>query len=528
MPPARRPRANILGLALIAAAAMALARPASADEASSVTPLAPVSGPAAAKANPSADAALPDLAGSTRLGDTSIPKAKPVKKPRPRLKTGALPPLRPYRGAQRLGLRGGAADKTVDASGLPVTYDPPPPAIAATANPDERPQRRKIPTDENPFEPLGLRLGDMTLKPYVEEDVGYASNPLGAQSGAKGSWFDTTEAGLSWQSDWNRNDFHGQLKEGYTDYFTASDASGAYGSGVADARVDATRDVAFDAEGRFNVTPQSLSSFGLTSSQGTSPYVAVTTYGGTVGVANKLGDFTLALHGSYDREAYPDVALFGVGSTGLSADNYNDYGVKLRTSYRLSEAVSPWVEFGYDVRLYDGETDALGYLRNSSGYAAKAGVTLDVSKVLTGEASLGYGERSYQDPRLKRAAAPLIDASLIWSPTALTTVTLKAASALNDTVLAGASADLNRTFSIDIAHAFTRAVTLGFTGTYAIDQYIGASTRDDTTTLAARAEYHLNRNVVLKASASHQIFSSNQAGSSYVNDVFMLGVKLQD
>ena len=41
--------------------------------------------------------------------------------------------------------------------------------------------------------------------------------------------------------------------------------------------------------------------------------MAVTTYGGTVGVANKLGDLTLALHGSYDRESYPDVALFGAG-----------------------------------------------------------------------------------------------------------------------------------------------------------------------------------------------------------------------
>ena len=213
MPPARRPRANILGLALIAAAGMALARPAGADEPSSATPLAPLSGPAAERSNPSADAPLPDLTETPRLGDTSIPKAKPVKKPRPRLKTGALPPLRPYHGAERLGLRGGATDPTVDASGLPVTYDPPPPAIAATPNPDERPERRKIPTDENPFEPLGLKLGDLTLKPYVEEDVGYATNPLGAESGAKGSWFDTTEAGLSWQSDWNRNDFHGQLKE---------------------------------------------------------------------------------------------------------------------------------------------------------------------------------------------------------------------------------------------------------------------------------------------------------------------------
>ena len=136
MPPARRPRANILGLALFAAAGIALARPAGADDASSATPsLAPLSGPAVEPANPSADAPPPNLPETTRLSDTSLPKAKPVKKPRPLLKPSALPPLRPYRGAERLGLRGGATDPTVDAAGLPITYDPPPPAVAVTPNP---------------------------------------------------------------------------------------------------------------------------------------------------------------------------------------------------------------------------------------------------------------------------------------------------------------------------------------------------------------------------------------------------------
>ena len=74
----------------------------------------------------------------------------------------------------------------------------------------------------------------------------------------------------------------------------------------------------------------------------------------------------------------------------------------------------------------------------------KAGLRLSLSEMVTGEASLGYGVRDYRDPRLPEVGAPLFDASLIWSPTPLTTVTLKAATQLQDAVVAGASADINR------------------------------------------------------------------------------------
>ena len=91
-------------------------------------------------------------------------------------------------------------------------------------------------------------------------------------------------------------------------------------------------------------------------------------------------------------------------------------------------------------------------------------------------------------------------------------MTLKAATALNDTVLAGASADINRTYSIDIAHALTRAVTLGSPEPTRSIDYVGAATATSTTAVTARAEYHVNRNMVLKASASRQIVESNQVG----------------
>ena len=513
MAAANRPNFSWLLTALAAIGLAALAAPAAAAPPALSPPQSAIS-----------DLPMPDLP-TTTSADAPEKSVKPVKKTRPRLKLAALPPLRPYTGAERLGLRGGPPDASVDSTGEPVNYDPPSPNIAA----EPPPPRRQIKAEPDPYQPLGLKLGDVTLKPYVEEDLGYATNPLSSSTAPKGSGFDATEGGLSWQSDWSRNDFHGELKGAYTDYFETPAANGPTGSGVADLRLDATRDVAIDSEARFNSSQESLSSLGISiPGGGVSPNIPVIAYGATVGVSNKLGELTLSLRGSYDRQSYQNYQLFGSSAGPLSDDDYNDWGWKARVSYRVSEAVAPFFELGSDWRRYDNGADALGYARDSVGYAARGGVTLSVSEKLTGEASLGYGERNYQDSRLPNAGAMLVDAKLTWSPTALTTVTLKAQTTLNDSLLAGASADINHTYTIDIAHSLTRAVTLGLTGTYASDEFVGVDITNATTTLAARAEYHVNRHIVLKASASRQIFATNQAGQNYVGDVFMLGVRLQD
>lgn len=463
--------------------------------------------------------------GATTDSSTTPGVPPPPGKPKVKSNAAKLPPLKPYAGAQRLELRGGPS--APDASRTNGPGSVPGPTVAATPTP---PPRRRIPLDENPYDPLGLRLGDLKLTPYVEQDVGWASNPLGIAGAASGSGFETTEVGAALQSDWSRGDLHGALKGGYTNYFATPGASGPFGSGTLDDRYDISRDLSVDAEGRFNVTREPLSALGVvtTSPGGIDSQTTVSTFGASIGGARKFGDLTLALHGSYDRTAYEDVSFStgGVAST-LATDDSNEFGLSARGSYRWSDAVSPFVELRADTRRYDGLTDAEGYERNSAGVSAKAGLTLAYSKELTGEASVGYGARDYQDPRLPDVRAPLIDASLIWSATPLTTVTLKAQSQLQDSVLAGASADINRNYTIDVSHALTRAIRLGVTAGYSTDNYIGVALRDSTAALGATAEYHFSREIVLKASATHTQFVSSAPYSNYVDNVFMLGVRLQ-
>jgi hypothetical protein len=106
-------------------------------------------------------------------------------------------------------------------------------------------------------------------------------------------------------------------------------------------------------------------------------------------------------------------------------------------------------------------------------------------------------------------------------------VTAKAQTTLGDSVAAGASGVLTRAYSLDVAHELTRAFMLGATASWSGETYIGVTQRDSTTTYGLRAEYHVSRELTLKASASRQIYDSNVANSNYIADVFMLGLKLQ-
>jgi hypothetical protein len=456
---------------------------------------------------PTPDAASPTPAITPPVdgaADANAKKTKPAKADPTR-----LPALKPYPGAQRLGLRGGPADRQAKI---------PAPTIAALPTPP----RRKPALDDKPFDPIGVRIGDLKLTPYVEEDGGWASNPDQSPGPHRGSAFETTEAGVSLQSDWSRSDVHGQLKGAYTDYFDDPNANSPTSSGTLGGRYDVSRDLTFDAEGRFAIAEQTLASLGLGSGTAVTSHPLVSTYGATLGGAQKFGDLTLALHATIDRTEYQSV-----GTTNLASDDFNDWGLRGRASYRLSEAFSPFVELAVDTRRYDSQIDYSGYDRNSEGWQAVAGATLAFTRQLTGEASFGYGARAYVDPRLQNFGGPVIDASLIWSPTPLTTVTAKAQTTLGDAVAVGASGTLTRTFSLDVAHELTRAFTLGGTASWSGEDYVGIPQRDSTTTFGVRAEYHVSRELVLKASASRQLYQSNTANSNYVADVFMLGLKLQ-
>ena len=484
-----------------------------------------------ADATPGADAAptpsSTDDANAPDKDDAKTKKPKPVnpildnkdqsqKVNRVRPRTDRLPNLEPK--AARLGLRGGPA--------LPDPNLIPSPTTAALPTP---PPKHRPKPDENPFDPTGVMVGDLRLTPYVEEDLGYSTNPNFVSGTTKGSLFETTDIGLGLQSDWARNDLHAALHGAYTDYFSFQQANAPNASGSIDGRLDVTHDLSVDAEGRFQLATQLPGSVSLPTGVvlGTNQRPLWETFGATLGGTQKFGDFSVSLHGLVDRTTYQNATLADGSIDNLASDDFTDWGLKGRLAYQISPIVSPFVESEIDARRYDDMVDANGYARTSNGVLARGGVTLALSNQLTGEISGGYGERHYQDARLPMLAAPLFDASLVWSATALTKVSLKATSSLSDTTLAASSGAVSRTYSIDISHALRRYLTLDASASIEKDDFVGITQDDTITNLALKVDYNITRDIMLRGSVSRQQFTSNVPNSNYTADIFMLGLKLQ-
>ena len=180
-----------------------------------------------------------------------------------------------------------------------------------------------------------------------------------------------------------------------------------------------------------------------------------------------------------------------------------------------------------DTRRYDLGEDQYGYERNSDGVALRAGADAQLTHVLTGSFDVGYGERNYENRRLHDLASPLFDASLVWTVTPLTTVTLKSVSSLADTTIRGASGAAQHATTLKIDHVLRRYLTLAGTVGSVTNAYVGVPQRDATTTFGLAASYSLGRDVVLKASLSRQLYSSNEPGTSYAATIVTVGLRLR-
>ncbi len=395
-----------------------------------------------------------------------------------------------------------------------------PPALP----PAPEPRKRKRP-EEDPYAPLGLRLGNVILRPAITGSVGYDSNPERISGPSKGSLFTRTEGELGIQSDWNVHELTGMLRGGYSRYYRNDNASRPDAEGNISLRLDATRDTRILLESRLRLDTQRPGSPDLTSAVQGRPITW--NYGGAAGVTHDFNRLQLTLRGSVDRQDYEDASL-GNGRTLSQADrNQTQYGLRLRAAYEVTPGFKPFVQAEIDTRQFDQKVDSSGYMRSSDGYTVRLGSTFEISRMLTGEVSGGYQDRKYEDGRLRNLRGFVGDAAILWTPTPLTTVTLRGSAELGDTTIPGSSGTTARRVGLEVAHALRRNLTVtGFT-TFARTEYDGQDLRENLSTIGARIEYKLTRTFAIRASFTHERLNSTNQGSDYTANVALVGLRVQ-
>ncbi|MDP3255502.1 outer membrane beta-barrel protein, partial [Bosea sp. (in: a-proteobacteria)] len=317
----------------------------------------------------------------------------------------------------------------------------------------------------------------------------------------------------------------GRLRAGYSEFYRDREASRPDGEGNLQLRLDATRDTRILLETRARLDTQRPGSPDLTAAVVGRPLVYQ--YGASAGVTHDINRLQMTLRGSVDRSDYEDGKLSNGGIVSQRDRNQTQYGLRLRAAYEVTPGFKPFVQGEIDTRDFDQAIDSSGYRRSSDGLTGRVGSTFEISRQLTGEVSVGYQDRKYDDARLRNLRGLIGDAAILWSPTPLTTVTLRGTSELGDTTVAGSSGTTARRVSLEVAHALRRNLTVTAFGSFNRTEYEGQGLREDSSSIGARLDYKLTRTFSVRASFTHERLNSSAQGSDYTANIAQVGLRLQ-
>jgi hypothetical protein len=406
---------------------------------------------------------------------------------------------------------------------------PMPPALATTTAPDTTgavrlPPPPKRSPEVDAYEPLGLRLGTFIVKPAVEISGGYDTNPARTKDG-KGSGIMVVEPQLQVRSDWTRHELRADLRGSYTDYPSLPSLSRPNFESKLDGRIDLTSQTRIDLQNRLLLS---------TDNPGTPEFQAgiaeptiFTTVGGTAGVAHRFNRAEIGAKVSTERTTYRDSKLTD-GTFARNDDrDFSQYGVNVSASYELSPGFKPYVQLDTDNRVHDLAVDRAGIDRDSRGISPRIGSTFELSRLLKGDANIGYLTRNYEDPRLRELNGVVADASLIWSVTPISTATFTARSAANDSTEVDVSGVLVREFGVQVDHSFRRWLVLTGKLGFGLDDYIGSPRVDHRYAMSAALTYKLSPEMQIKGELRHEARTSNVLDQDYTANIVLLGVRLQ-
>jgi hypothetical protein len=335
------------------------------------------------------------------------------------------------------------------------------------------------------YDPLGIRAGDVIVRPQVTESLGYNSNVLGINSSAISSFQENTTGSVALTSDWGgANSIGGEVAFDNrilpnVSQMNRTDASASVGGTHAFGRDTLT------LAGSFLYLHQDPT--GIDAAPFQIPgqiYTAPIPY--TIGDLRAaytvdLGRLTLTPAFNFTSLNFQNTTLFGVhGAVVPPPVNGFVLGIPVNQSYRDRNLYDGSVTARYEfaplrsaifvvrdtaIDYTSAQKNSFGPQRSGNGLQVLAGLEYTANGVFTYRVLAGYQQRTFQESAYTSQHAPIFEANVIWTPTGLTTVSLRAISAIADASNEAVAAYQYRAAHLQLDHELLRNVLLtGYVG----------------------------------------------------------------
>ncbi len=398
-----------------------------------------------------------------------------------------------------------------------------PPVVTITA--PQRPERP--PVDANPFAPLGLRVGNLILRPTLDAGIGVTDNAAQIGTRAFGSSFSRVAPELRVESGWaqhrltlrgrvDRQDFHGaQLRIPERTDVTFE------GSG----QLDITRNTNIEAGASFLRRPDPLQG-SFTSLVREAP--KQDTASANIALNHSFNRFGFRLRGAYDRIDVSDT-LFDNGQRQSNRGRNSDVTTgTLRLGYEVSPVLFPYVEAVVTNRTLRNPTPDLGARPGSDALGGRAGIAFTFGALFNGEIAAGLQTTTPRGiPGARPTTTPTVDGVLNWAVSPLTTVRATARTSFTDNPSIGSAGANTYDATIGVSHLLTRNISLDATLGTGFDVFDGISRTDRRTSATFGAVWQFNRMVGLRASTGYTRRESSLANFNSSAFTAEIGLRFQ-
>ncbi|MGD0107137.1 MAG: outer membrane beta-barrel protein [Rhodopila sp.] len=370
----------------------------------------------------------------------------------------------------------------------------------------------------------GVQLGDVVLNPSLSEGFGFNTNVTGEPKAQGSPQFDTSLQ-LRAGTDWARNGLFGYLSVDQQNYLDLPNQNQLSWVGAVGGTHDFGRDQLAFGYSHFNLeqTAAEVGSLNFQTPETfhiddvrTSFKIDLGRFSVTPAV--QISDFTFdqaVVSGQPSGQQYRDRVLV-LGSVAVR--------------YEFAPQRNAVLVFnGYQTDYTNPQSGQPS--RNNSGGSILAGFEYTASGVLRYRGLIGLEERTYASNIFSSQTALVGDASMIWTPTELTTVTFSASRTIEDAASEAAVGYVYTTGRVTLDHEYRRNILLEVLAGVQAAAYQQDGGFQTITFAGGNVTWLLNRNMQLMASYSYSTSSvtsgqNNFAGNDYQQHILQLRLRL--
>lgn len=375
------------------------------------------------------------------------------------------------------------------------------------------------------YDPKGLPLGGFRLFPTASISVGVDDNVLRQPVATTRSMVVQEKGSFLLRSEWSRHAlglFGDVTARQYADLPAEDTVDWTIGG---NGRVDIQRGSDIAGSGFYSKLHEPRNSPELPGFAAEPTAYQMT--GGQVSLSYNPYKFGFKVGANINRYTYDPTLVIAPGAPISNADrDRQEYDLYARANYEFSPGYAIFVQGNYIAQEFDLALDRNGVNRTTDGYRGNIGASLQISRLLRGEAYIGYLKQDYKGA-LTDISGLNFGGSLDWYADEALTVHLRASRLLSATTLFGASANDSKTFAVSADYELLRNVLILPSYSYTNSTFTGLGRDDDLHALDLGIRYLLTETLSADFNYSYETRRSTSPTGSYDDNILRVGLNLR-